>query len=148
MQDYLLRLCTLKPIPKREADKNCQPLSSITIRVGWVLTQSIAGIGRGPWPMQLVVVRAVRKAVSAATITFAATSMMRFLSMVSDFDYQFSSLISSPAPLSSPLPPWLLPAPEPPCGVGSGVSLPSCSGSSTLPGSLLVTRLTSLPLRS
>ena len=31
--------------------------------------------GRGPCPMQLVVVMAVRKAVSAATITFTATSM-------------------------------------------------------------------------
>ena len=32
----------------------------------------------GPWPMQLVVVRAVMKAVRAATIIFASTSMMRF----------------------------------------------------------------------
>ena len=30
----------------------------------------------GPKPMQLVVVMAVRKAVSAATITFTATSMI------------------------------------------------------------------------
>ena len=30
----------------------------------------------GPYPMQLVVVMAVRKAVSAATITFTATSMI------------------------------------------------------------------------
>ena len=32
----------------------------------------------GPWPMQLVVVMAVRKAVSAATITFTAISIIRF----------------------------------------------------------------------
>ena len=32
----------------------------------------------GPYPMQLVVVMAVRKAVSAATITFTATSMILF----------------------------------------------------------------------
>ena len=32
----------------------------------------------GPRPMQLVVVMAVRNAVSAATITFTATSMNRF----------------------------------------------------------------------
>ena len=41
--------------------------------------------GRGPMPMQLVVVRAVRKAVSAATITFATSSTIRFLSMILDF---------------------------------------------------------------
>ena len=33
---------------------------------------------RGPRPMQLVVVMAVRKAVSAATRTFTAISMIRF----------------------------------------------------------------------
>ena len=32
----------------------------------------------GPKPMQLVVVMAVRKAVSAATITFTVTSTIRF----------------------------------------------------------------------
>jgi hypothetical protein len=36
----------------------------------------------GPKPMQLVVVMAVRKAVSAATITFTANSMMRCFFMV------------------------------------------------------------------
>ena len=40
-----------------------------------------SGSGMGPNPMHLVVVRAVTNAVSAATITFTATSMMRFLSM-------------------------------------------------------------------
>ena len=43
-----------------------------------------SGSGRGPIPMQLVVVRAVRKAVSAATITFATSSITRFLSMILD----------------------------------------------------------------
>ena len=33
----------------------------------------------GPCPMQLVVVMAVRKAVRAATITFTATSIIRFV---------------------------------------------------------------------
>ncbi len=41
---------------------------------GGFLFQSVMG----PKPMQLVVVMAVRKAVSAATITFTATSMTRF----------------------------------------------------------------------
>ena len=36
----------------------------------------------GPIPIQLVVVKAVRKAVSAATITFTATSMNSFFFMV------------------------------------------------------------------
>ena len=38
----------------------------------------------GPWPMQLVVVMAVRKAVSAATMTFTAISIIRFF-MVSNY---------------------------------------------------------------
>ena len=42
---------------------------------------------KGPRPMQLVVVMAVRKAVSAATITFTATSMTRFFIIV---HYQLS----------------------------------------------------------
>jgi len=32
----------------------------------------------GPWPMHEVVVMAVKKAVSAATMTFTATSTIRF----------------------------------------------------------------------
>ena len=36
----------------------------------------------GPSPMQLVVVRAVRKAVRAATTTFAIISITRFLSII------------------------------------------------------------------
>ena len=36
-------------------------------------------IGIGPCPIQLVVVMAVRKAVRAATITFTATSTIRFV---------------------------------------------------------------------
>ena len=43
-------------------------------RAGDFLFQSVMG----PKPMQLVVVMAVRKAVSAATITFTATSTIRF----------------------------------------------------------------------
>jgi len=42
-----------------------------------ILTQNVMG----PNPMQLVVVRAVRKAVSAATIIFATSSITLFLSM-------------------------------------------------------------------
>ena len=45
-----------------------------TITCGGYLFQSVMG----PKPMQLVVVMAVRKAVSAATITFTATSTIRF----------------------------------------------------------------------
>ena len=37
---------------------------------------------RGPRPMQEVVVRAVRKAVRAATMTFAAISIMRCFFMI------------------------------------------------------------------
>ena len=36
----------------------------------------------GPWPRHEVVLMAVRKAVSAATITFTANSMMRCFFMV------------------------------------------------------------------
>ena len=39
----------------------------------------------GPRPMQLVVVMAVRKAVSAATITFTAISMNLFFIICSSF---------------------------------------------------------------
>ncbi len=45
-----------------------------TITCGGYLFQSVMG----PKPMQLVVVMAVRKAVRAATITFTATSTIRF----------------------------------------------------------------------
>ena len=38
-------------------------------------------IGKGPWPMQLVVVTAVSAAVRAATMTFATTSQKRLLFM-------------------------------------------------------------------
>ena len=41
----------------------------------------------GPNPMQLVVVMAVRKAVSAATITFTATSMILPFFIVAFFDF-------------------------------------------------------------
>ena len=43
-------------------------------RAGDFFCQSVMG----PKPMQLVVVMAVRKAVSAATITFTVTSTIRF----------------------------------------------------------------------
>ena len=47
--------------------------------IDWIECGSIGGQkSRGPKPMQLVVVMAVRKAVSAATITFTATSTIRF----------------------------------------------------------------------
>ena len=36
----------------------------------------------GPWPMQLVVVMAVRKAVSAATTTFTAISITLFFIVI------------------------------------------------------------------
>ena len=39
---------------------------------------SFSYIGIGPYPMQLVVPSAVRKAVRAATITFTAISAIRF----------------------------------------------------------------------
>ena len=39
----------------------------------------------GPWPKHEVVLMAVRKAVSAATITFTANSMMRCFFMVFSF---------------------------------------------------------------
>ncbi|MBO7647081.1 MAG: hypothetical protein J6S56_03170 [Bacteroidales bacterium] len=44
-------------------------------------------ISMGPRPMQLVVVMAVRKAVSAATTTFTAISIIRFFIIV---HYQLS----------------------------------------------------------
>lgn len=59
------------PPSKKMAHRNCPPCA--------IIIQS--GSGMDPNPMQLVVVRAVTNAVSAATITFTATSMMRFLSM-------------------------------------------------------------------
>ena len=45
----------------------------------------------GPKPMQLVVVMAVKKAVSAATITFTATSMTLFfmIHLLSIYDFRF-----------------------------------------------------------
>ena len=46
----------------------------------------------GPCPIQLVVVMAVRKAVRAATITFTATSTIRFVFITS---YIFHDLRSS-----------------------------------------------------
>ena len=49
-------------------------------------------IGIGPCPIQLVVVMAVRKAVRAATITFTATSTIRFVFITS---YIFHDLRSS-----------------------------------------------------
>ena len=50
----------------------------------------------GPYPIQLVVVTAVRKAVSAATITFTTTSINRFVFIIinyqlSTFNYQLST---------------------------------------------------------
>ena len=57
-----------------------------------ILTQSVMG----PNPMQLVVVRAVRKAVSAATIIFATSSITLFLSMcVSRFSFGYALLLVS-----------------------------------------------------
>ena len=46
----------------------------------WVSVQmrELVQNASGPWPMQLVVVMAVRKAVSAATMTFTAISIKRF----------------------------------------------------------------------
>ena len=43
----------------------------------------------GPYPIQLVVVTAVRKAVSAATITFTTTSINRFFFII--INYQLSA---------------------------------------------------------
>ena len=48
----------------------------------------------GPWPMQLVVVMAVRKAVSAATMTFTAISMNRFFMIHLLFTLHFSLFTS------------------------------------------------------
>ena len=66
--------------------------------------QSVAQ--NGPYPMQLVVVMAVRKAVRAATTTFTAISMKRFFIIV---NYQFS-IINWRSPSSGPsrhrLHPW------------------------------------------
>ena len=53
----------------------------------------------GPYPIQLVVVTAVRKAVSAATITFTATSTIRFVFII--INYQLSTFRSA-LPLGSP----------------------------------------------
>ena len=47
-------------------------------------------IGIGPCPIQLVVVMAVRKAVRAATITFTATSTIRFVFITSYILHQTS----------------------------------------------------------
>ena len=44
----------------------------------------------GPYPAQLVVVIAVRNAVSAATMTFTATSIIPFFFIVSSFRFQDS----------------------------------------------------------
>ena len=45
----------------------------------------ILSISDGPRPIQLVVVMAVRKAVSAATSIFTAISMIRFFIIISHF---------------------------------------------------------------
>ena len=45
----------------------------------------VSYIGKGPCPMQLVVVTAVRKAVRAATMTFTATSMILFFFIIISF---------------------------------------------------------------
>ena len=50
-------------------------------------------IGIGPCPIQLVVVMAVRKAVRAATITFTATSTIRFVFITSNILHQTSYII-------------------------------------------------------
>jgi len=42
-------------------------------------------IGIGPWPIHEVVVMAVRKAVRAATTTFTATSITRFVFIIPHF---------------------------------------------------------------
>ena len=47
----------------------------------------------GPYPMQLVVVMAVRKAVSAATITFTATSMILPFFILSFFHFFILSFL-------------------------------------------------------
>ena len=47
---------------------------------------------RGPSPMQLVVVMAVRKAVSAATITFTATSTIFFFMTIDSSLFTLHSL--------------------------------------------------------
>ena len=59
---------TIKTVPVCEQNRP---------RCDAILTQNVMG----PTPMQLVVVRAVRKAVSAATIIFATSSITLFLSM-------------------------------------------------------------------
>ena len=50
----------------------------------------------GPYPMQLVVPMAVRKAVSAATITFTASSMIRCFFIISSFFSCALSICFSP----------------------------------------------------
>ena len=59
---------------------------------------------KGPLPIQLVVVMAVKNAVSAATTTFAAISIIRFFIIV---NYQFS-IINCAAYSFSGVPPLLL----------------------------------------
>ena len=106
----------------------------------------------GPCPIHEVVVMAVRKAVRAATITFTATSTIRFV-FISYILHLPSYIIHQFCPKSPPpvllLPPWFW---LPPFSVDPFSPLPvdpfSFSGSSTSASSSLVTRFTSLPLRS
>ena len=56
---------------KKKTDSTLMMLS-----VRWRVSVSVQ-MTIGPWPMHEVVLMAVRKAVSAATITFTANSMMR-----------------------------------------------------------------------
>ena len=54
------------------------------LSVRWRVSVSVQ-MTIGPWPMHEVVLMAVRKAVSAATITFTANSMIRCFFMVFSF---------------------------------------------------------------
>ena len=107
-------------------------------------------IGIGPCPIQLVVVMAVRKAVRAATITFTATSTIRFV-FISYILHLPSYIIHQFCPKSPPpvllLPPWFW---LPPFSVDpfSPSPVDPFSLSSISASSSLVTRFTSLPLRS
>ena len=71
-----------------------QPTSEVQIingtakHFGSPIFFSFAHRAIGPYPIQLVVVTAVRKAVSAATITFTATSTIRFVFII--INYQLS----------------------------------------------------------
>ena len=59
--------------------------------LGWMslllFTHHFAHRAMGPYPIQLVVPSAVTKAVSAATITFTTTSIIRFFFITLNFEF-------------------------------------------------------------